>query len=84
MPFVCTTDRYFEGQIVGDQWLNNASELPRLWARTQATANICRQHGNGNETAELIGTTFTARDMISVVDTLEEDGLLRYWGRSDT
>lgn len=29
---------------------------------------------------ELIGTAFTARDMMRVLDALGEDGLLRYWG----
>jgi hypothetical protein len=28
----------------------------------------------------LLGTAFVARDLIQVVDGLEEDGMLRYWG----
>jgi hypothetical protein len=55
--------------------------LARLWARGKVDANICRLYGNANETAELIGTAFTARDFMSVVDALDEDGMLRYWGR---
>lgn len=37
---------------------------------------------NNNETGSLIGTAFTARDMLAIVDALDEDGLLRYYGVS--
>lgn len=29
---------------------------------------------------EYLGTVFVARDMLEIVDALNEDGLLRYWG----
>lgn len=45
-----------------------------------AYAEIC--YTSANETGELIGTAFTARDMIQIIDALGEDGLLRYWGLS--
>ena len=32
---------------------------------------------------ELVGTAFTARDMMQIVDALGGDGLLRYWGKED-
>jgi hypothetical protein len=28
----------------------------------------------------MIGTAYVARDIMRIVDTLESDGLLRYWG----
>jgi hypothetical protein len=31
-------------------------------------------------TGEYYGTTFVARDMVHIVDALEEDGMLRYYG----
>jgi len=31
---------------------------------------------------DLVGTAFTARDMMQIVDALQEDGLLRFWGMS--
>ena len=34
-----------------------------------------------NETGNLYGTSFIARDMMQIVDALSEDGLLHYWGR---
>jgi hypothetical protein len=82
MPFVCTDNPFYIGQIVNDIRTGNESDtaLRRLWERGKVDGNICRKFGNGNETAELIGTAFTARDMMSVVDALEEDGMLRYWG----
>jgi hypothetical protein len=36
----------------------------------------------GND-GTLLGTAFTARDMVRIVDALGEDGLLRYWGEED-
>jgi len=32
---------------------------------------------------DLVGTAFTARDMMQIVDALQEDGLLRFWGTSN-
>lgn len=34
------------------------------------------------ESGDLIGTVFTARDMLRVVDALDEDGMLRYLGKT--
>ncbi|KAK4183197.1 TAP-like protein-domain-containing protein [Podospora australis] len=56
--------------------------IPDLFAGRQAVSNICEQRYNGSRNGTLIGTAFVARDMIEVVDALNEDGLLRYWGFS--
>jgi pimeloyl-ACP methyl ester carboxylesterase len=40
-----------------------------------------KTEGNAN-IARYLSTTFVARDMLSIVDALGEDGLLRFWGRS--
>jgi hypothetical protein len=60
--------------------LSNSSDvaLGRLWARGAIDAHLCLE--NANETGALISTAFVARDLISIVDGLEEDGMLRYWG----
>lgn len=50
------------------------------WANSQVIANICQTKNNSTDVAELIGTTFIARDMMQIVDALNEDGLLRFWG----
>jgi hypothetical protein len=57
--------------------------LRRLWERAKVDNHLCKYSGNGNETGEIIGTAFTARDMMSVAEALKEDdqdGMLRYWG----
>ena len=68
--------------MAADNRSGNETEtsLRRLWARGQVNANICQQQGNGNETAEYVGTAFVARDMLRVAEAVDEDGLLRYWG----
>ena len=37
---------------------------------------------DNKETGSLIGTVFTARDMLKIVDATSEDGMLRYYGWS--
>jgi hypothetical protein len=48
--------------------------LGRGAADAEACFEVRRKNG------EVMTTAFVARDLISVVDALEEDGLLRYWG----
>lgn len=50
------------------------------WELAGELAEYCAS--SANETAALIGTAFTARDMMEIVDALGEDGLLRYYGIS--
>jgi hypothetical protein len=52
--------------------------LGNLWANAGVLSNIC--YNKTKDTAALIGTAFVARDLMQVVDALQEDGLLRYWG----
>ncbi|KAI1371217.1 TAP-like protein-domain-containing protein [Hypoxylon crocopeplum] len=51
-----------------------------LWAQGEIIANQC--YTQLKETGELVGMAFAARDMMSIVDALGEDGKLRYWGIS--
>ena len=50
------------------------------WANAEIFANDC--FTAMNLTGEFIGSAFDARDWMSVVDALGEDGLLRYYGVS--
>lgn len=50
------------------------------WEEAGQIAEVCA--ASMNETGPLIGTTFTARDMLAIVDALGEDGMLRYYGIS--
>ena len=46
----------------------------------QASKNAKACYAADNKTRSYLGTGFVARDLISVVDALGEDGMLRYWG----
>lgn len=50
------------------------------WEAAGQVADHC--YSEANKTGSLIGTAFVARDMIEIVDALNEDGLLRYYGWS--
>lgn len=83
IPFLCdSTDLEAQDFLNGISQTPNASDTQpgRSWARAQVDAERCV--ARNSETASLIGTAFGARDLISVVDALGEDGMLRYWGES--
>lgn len=82
--FICTADPFYIGQIMAEIRSGNDSDttLRRLWERGRVDGHICQKQGNGNETAEVIGTAFVARDMMRVAEAVDKDGLLRYWGFS--
>ena len=42
-------------------------------------AEFCYE--NNLQYGELLGTAFVARDMLRIAETLDDDGLLRYWGK---
>ncbi|KAH8679398.1 Alpha/Beta hydrolase protein [Ilyonectria robusta] len=50
------------------------------WEAMTSLAETCYE--TEQEHGRFIGTAFTARDMIKIVDALGEDGKLRYWGIS--
>lgn len=56
--------------------------LGRLWGQTQVAEDSCYDFPGFQERGSLIGTSFAARDLIEIVDALEDDGLLRFWGTS--
>ncbi|KAK4039895.1 TAP-like protein-domain-containing protein [Parachaetomium inaequale] len=56
--------------------------LADTYANMQALTNVCNEHNKGSENPKFLGTAFVARDLMSVVDALGEDGLLRFWGLS--
>lgn len=55
--------------------------LGELWANAGVTVEACKETLEGGE---LVGTAFVARDLMQVVDALDEDGLLRYWGKASS
>jgi hypothetical protein len=80
LPFSCYTNELDILTYMLERTPANVSDttLGRVWARGDVNAHACLQ--NANETISLLSSTFVARDLISVVDALGEDGLLRYWG----
>ncbi|CAI4212347.1 unnamed protein product [Parascedosporium putredinis] len=75
----------FEPEEIGTQYAQGVPDASdtapgQVWAEAQILAKTCgeTQKANGG----LVGMAFTSRDMIEIVDALEEDGLLRYWGLS--
>ncbi|KAK4247886.1 TAP-like protein-domain-containing protein [Corynascus novoguineensis] len=58
------------------------SALAETFANMQVLTNVCHERYKNSTNPEFLGTAFVARDLISVVDALGEDGLLRYWGFS--
>ncbi|KAI6382967.1 hypothetical protein MCOR25_000474 [Pyricularia grisea] len=60
----------------------NSSDVAqgRIWATSLQISEACAKKNADN--GRFLGTAFVARDIIQIVDALEEDGLLRYWGMS--
>ena len=50
-----------------------------LWATAANDSALCKERMA--KYGSYIGTAFVARDLMSVVDALGEDGMLRYWGK---
>ncbi|KAI5863924.1 alpha/beta-hydrolase [Durotheca rogersii] len=68
---------FFLSQVPANQ---SEGQLGRLWAQGTINADTCLR--TQNKTGSLISSAFTARDIMQIVDALEEDGMLRYWGFS--
>jgi hypothetical protein len=66
------------GQALANESSNGAA-LGRAWAEGKITSDKCKQQASN--IGDFIGTSFTARDMFQVVDNIDEDGKLRYWGK---
>jgi len=81
LAFSCYSDvasRTFGSEIVASDAWDGA--LGTMWAKATLFAANCG--AVMNETGQYIGTAFTARDIMQVVDAIEPDGMLRYWGVS--
>lgn len=84
LPFICyenATERTIAR--LQNPYLNgNHSDITigSLWASAENFASAC--YVQSKDIGELVGMAFTARDLISIVDLLGEDGLLRYYGEN--
>ncbi|KAK4612044.1 Tripeptidyl aminopeptidase [Fulvia fulva] len=82
LPFLCVQDDVEATTVLQGQASSNTTEygVGRIWAR--GTIDTARCQSTMNETGKYVNTPFAARDLMSVVDALNEDGMLRYWGLS--
>ncbi|KAI0444050.1 TAP-like protein-domain-containing protein [Xylaria telfairii] len=84
LTFSCFANATGRAQLGSQLVFGNASDVARgqLWAAGKNYADACAEYPEAQERAPLIGTSFTARDAMQIVDAVEDDGLLRYWGFS--
>ncbi|KAI6081329.1 alpha/beta-hydrolase [Hypoxylon rubiginosum] len=82
IPLQCFQSEADAWSFLNDIKVGNQSEveLGKQWARGKMLADTCLR--TQNKTGSLITSAFVARDMMQIVDALQEDGLLRYWGFS--
>jgi hypothetical protein len=64
-----------------DDFKLDAERSPeRLWAASRVFGERCKR--TEAEIMPFIGTASVARDLMSIVDAMEEDGMLRFWGQT--
>lgn len=86
LPFSCfATDAerinfYTESGLGAVSWKASDVALGDAWASQKWLAQACGDNGNATEVGELIGTAFTARDLMELADAVGEDGMVRFWG----
>ncbi|KAL7619551.1 hypothetical protein AAE478_010091 [Parahypoxylon ruwenzoriense] len=82
IPMDCFESEAESWFFLANQKSSNQSEgeIGRLWAQGTINAETCLR--TQNKTGSLISSAFTARDIMGMVDALQEDGMLRYWGFS--
>lgn len=82
MKFTCYDDdvERMVASLTTPIHFGNSSDvaLGRNWANMKIFADGCA--AKQAEMGQFIGTAFTARDMMQVVDALGGDGLLNFWG----
>ena len=80
IPFTCRNSTEVAKFGAKYPFYSNSSDaaLGKTWTGQGVIAETCYERKK--ELGQNIGTAFTARDLMTVVDALGEDGLLRYWG----
>jgi len=83
IPIICydnTTLNAAFGAYLTD-WYNSSDTTPsRLWSEATVLSGLCLSRLQ--EIGPYVGMASVARDIMAIVDSLDEDGLLRYWGIS--
>lgn len=86
MPYSCfnsTTDRLLSPGYHANLGVTtrDTAELGRNWALGTMEAQACYEYAKDRGT-ELLGTVYTVRDVMQMVDALGGDQMLRFWGLS--
>jgi pimeloyl-ACP methyl ester carboxylesterase len=67
--------------VLTTEWYNSSDTNPdRLWSEATIVSELC--YNRLRDIGSHVGMAAVSRDMISIVDALDEDGLVRYWGIS--
>ncbi|RWA10675.1 hypothetical protein EKO27_g4421 [Xylaria grammica] len=84
LTFSCFANVTDRTAIASQFNLGNVSDVEhgRAWAAGKNYAEACAEYPEAQKRGPLISSAFTARDAMQIVDAVEEDGLLRYWGLS--
>lgn len=83
IPVICydntTLNAAFQTYLT--DWYNSSDTTPsKLWSEATTLSELCRSRLQ--EIGPYVGMASVARDIMAIVDSLDEDGLLRYWGIS--
>lgn len=80
LRFACwpedTTGYY--ANLISTQAGSADTAVGKIWAESQIVSDKC--YTQLKDIGDYVGMAFVARDMMSIVDALGEDGMLRYWG----
>ena len=82
LPFLCynsTEERTEAYTGIPNTWTASDAALGLVWASKQISGARCLLQKP--EVGELLGTAFVARDIMRVVDALEDDGMVRFLGK---
>ncbi|KIV88223.1 hypothetical protein PV10_09140 [Exophiala mesophila] len=82
LPFTCYNSSSERSAQAPPYTRGNSSDV--ALGHNFVSAGVSSQHclRAASDRIGLIGTAYVARDMIRIVDALDEDGLLRFWGVS--
>jgi pimeloyl-ACP methyl ester carboxylesterase len=71
---------YYETKNIADP--EDTALIGKAWGGSKVLASACYNYPGFRQNASMVGTAFSARDLMQIVDAIEPDGLLRYWGLS--
>ncbi|KAH7396098.1 Alpha/Beta hydrolase protein [Pyrenochaeta sp. MPI-SDFR-AT-0127] len=89
LPFTCLPSNNTSNTITrrNTNFTIPQSDMPSIlaskaWDDAGVFVQSCADTEGNSDIARYLSTPFVARDLLNIVDALNEDGLLRFWGRS--